>query len=156
MSTERPADNSLSYLEIGDSSADPLVLVSGAGSTKESWGELAPALAEHFRVICFDCPGLGGSAPPADRLDTATLADRIAALLDDLGITAAPVLVVAGEQDTLAPPRFGRQVSELVADGRFELFTGPGSSHALGLERSAEFVPLVRDFLARHPLPVAL
>jgi pimeloyl-ACP methyl ester carboxylesterase len=274
MSTAKRADTSLSYFEIGSRSADPLVLVSGAGSTKEGWGELAPALAERFRVICFDCPGLGGSAPLPDRLDTATLADRIAALLDELGVTAthllgwsfgsavaqqfalrhpgrlgalvlwstwprtdaylravftglrypfakgdldtavivlgavfspelldspqyaglvdqlkptlpqtpaaiaattqqwdcslahdltdrlpeitAPVLVVAGEQDTLAPPRYGRHVSELVADGHFELFTGPGASHALGLERSAAFVPLVRDFLARHALSVAL
>jgi pimeloyl-ACP methyl ester carboxylesterase len=261
----------LSHLELGDPGADPLVLISGAGSTKEGWGELAAALAERFRVICFDAPGLGGSAPAPGGLDLATLADDVAALLDRLGITTthvlgwsfgsavaqhfavrhptrlralvlwstwartdgylratftglrfpfaqgdldtavvvlgavfspelldapeypllveqlrpslprtaaevtatvqqwdraldhdltdvlpgidAPVLVVAGDQDTLAPPRYGRQVAELVRDGRFELFEGPGASHALGLERMPEFVSLVREFLARHALP---
>ena len=33
-----------------------------------------------------------------------------------------------------------------------DLFTGPGSSHALGVERAEEFLPLVQDFLAEHPL----
>jgi hypothetical protein len=32
------------------------------------------------------------------------------------------------------------------------MFTGPGSSHALGVERAEEFLPLVQDFLAEHPL----
>jgi hypothetical protein len=32
------------------------------------------------------------------------------------------------------------------------MFTGPGSSHALGVERAEEFLPLVQDFLAEHRL----
>ncbi len=31
-----------------------------------------------------------------------------------------------------------------------ETLSGPGSSHALGLERATEFVPLVLKFLAKH------
>jgi hypothetical protein len=32
------------------------------------------------------------------------------------------------------------------------MFTGPGSSHALGVERPEEFLSLVQGFLAEHPL----
>jgi len=72
--------------------------------------------------------------------------------LDRLGGITAPTLVVAGEQDLLTPPWHGRQVAETIPGARLEMFTGPGSSHALGVERAAEFVPLVASFLAEHPL----
>ena len=72
--------------------------------------------------------------------------------LDRLGQIAAPTLVVAGEQDLLTPPWHGKQVAEAIPGARLEMFTGPGSSHALGMERAEEFVPLVAGFLAQHPL----
>ncbi|PRY50962.1 pimeloyl-ACP methyl ester carboxylesterase [Geodermatophilus tzadiensis] len=72
--------------------------------------------------------------------------------LDRIGSITAPTLVVAGEQDLLTPPWHGRQVAETIPGAEFELFTGPGSSHALGVERAEEFLPLVQDFLARNPL----
>jgi pimeloyl-ACP methyl ester carboxylesterase len=62
------------------------------------------------------------------------------------GITA-PTLVVAGELDVLTPPRYGREVAKLVPGARFELFTGPDASHAVGLERPEEFAALLLDFL---------
>lgn len=72
--------------------------------------------------------------------------------LDRLGSITAPTLVVAGEQDLLTPPWHGRQVADAIPGARLELFTGPGSSHALGVERAEEFVPLVAGFLAEHPI----
>lgn len=72
--------------------------------------------------------------------------------LDRLGSISAPTLVIAGEQDLLTPPWHGKQVADTIPGARHELFTGPGSSHALGVERAAEFVPLVAGFLAEHPL----
>ena len=71
--------------------------------------------------------------------------------VDRLGGMTAPTLVVAGEQDLLTPPWHGRQVADAVPGARFELFSGPGSSHALGVERAEDFVPLVAGFLAEHP-----
>jgi pimeloyl-ACP methyl ester carboxylesterase len=59
----------------------------------------------------------------------------------------APTLVIAAEQDVLTPPRYGRQVADLVPGARYELFTGPGASHAVGLERPEEFAALLLDFL---------
>jgi pimeloyl-ACP methyl ester carboxylesterase len=72
--------------------------------------------------------------------------------LDRLGGITAPTLVVAGEQDLLTPPWHGKQVAEAIPGARLEMFTGPGSSHALGMERPEEFVPLVAGFLAEHPM----
>jgi pimeloyl-ACP methyl ester carboxylesterase len=72
--------------------------------------------------------------------------------LDRIGGITAPTLVIAGEQDLLTPPWLGRQVAESIPGARLEMFTGPGSSHALGVERAEEFLPLVQGFLADHPL----
>lgn len=72
--------------------------------------------------------------------------------LDRLGDITAPTLVIAGEQDLLTPPWHGRQVADAIPGARHHLFTGPGSSHALGVERAAEFVPMVAAFLGEHAL----
>jgi len=72
--------------------------------------------------------------------------------LDRLPGITAPTLVIAGEQDLLTPHWHGRQVAEAIPGARFELFTGPGSSHAVGDERAAEVLPLVLGFLAEHPV----
>jgi len=72
--------------------------------------------------------------------------------LDRLGSITAPTLVVAGEQDLLTPPWHGRQVADAIPGARLEMFTGPGSSHALGVERAGEFVPLVADFLGAQAI----
>jgi pimeloyl-ACP methyl ester carboxylesterase len=66
--------------------------------------------------------------------------------------SAAPTLVIAGEQDLLTPPWHGRQVADAIPGATLETFTGPGSSHSLGLERAEEFLPLVQGFLDKHPL----
>ena len=70
--------------------------------------------------------------------------------LDRLGSITAPTLVIAGEQDLLTPPWHGKQVADAIPGSRHHLFTGPGSSHALGVERAEEFVPMVLDFLGGH------
>jgi pimeloyl-ACP methyl ester carboxylesterase len=72
--------------------------------------------------------------------------------LDRLGGITAPTLVIAGEQDLLTPPWHGRQVADAIPGARHHLFTGPGSSHALGVERAEEFVPMVLGFLGEHAL----
>jgi pimeloyl-ACP methyl ester carboxylesterase len=72
--------------------------------------------------------------------------------LDRLGDITAPTLVIAGEQDLLTPPWHGRQVADAIPGARHHLFTGPGSSHALGVERAEEFVPMVAGWLGEHQL----
>lgn len=79
-------------------------------------------------------------------------ADNAHDSLDRLPGITAPTLVIAGEQDLLTPQWHGRQVAEAIPGARFELFTGPGSSHSVHLERAAEVVPLVLGFLGEHPI----
>lgn len=254
----------------GDESADPLLMVCATSLSYRSWGPLAEALAESFRLIRYDHRGIGSSERGHGSIWMASLAADAAALLDALqvqrahvlgwslgsavaqelalaypnrmgalvlwstwaatdvyqyalmtalrypwatgdvttAITAgsiafspeflnssefwpmmrrrrpvqpqtkgqiratvqqwdanlahdtadrlenvtAPTLVVAGEQDVITPPRLGQAVAELIPGARLKLFTGPGSSHALGLERAAEFIPLVIDFFSYHAL----
>ena len=73
--------------------------------------------------------------------------------LDRLGGITAPTLVIVGEQDLLTPTWQSRAVADAVPGARFELVTGPGSSHALHLERPADLVALVDDFLQDQRIP---
>src|SRR3954447_23429629 len=68
--------------------------------------------------------------------------------LDRLAEITAPTLVVVGEQDLLTPPRQARAVAEAIPGARFELVTGPGSSHGLHIERPDDLVRIVTGFLA--------
>ncbi|TQN41119.1 pimeloyl-ACP methyl ester carboxylesterase [Blastococcus colisei] len=79
-------------------------------------------------------------------------ADLLHDTLDRLTDITVPTLVVAGEQDLLTPPWQGRAVAERIPGARFELFTGPGSSHALGVERAEEFLPMSLQFLGKHAM----
>ena len=72
--------------------------------------------------------------------------------LDRLHGIAAPTLVIAGEQDLLTPPSQCKAGADRIPGAEYELFTGPGSSHGLMMERGEEFNRVVADFLGRHPL----
>jgi pimeloyl-ACP methyl ester carboxylesterase len=79
-------------------------------------------------------------------------ADLALDTLDRLGGIEAPTLVVVGEQDLLTPPRQSRAVAEAVPGARFELVTGPGSSHGLHIERPDDLVRIVTGFLNDNKL----
>ncbi|WP_037079436.1 alpha/beta fold hydrolase [Pseudonocardia spinosispora] len=66
-----------------------------------------------------------------------------------------PTLVIGGEQDLLTPPWQCRKVAELIPGAKLKIFEGPGSSHALGLERTEEFLAEVLPFLAEQHAPAA-
>jgi pimeloyl-ACP methyl ester carboxylesterase len=72
--------------------------------------------------------------------------------LDRLEQITAPTLVIAGEQDLLTPPGQGRVVADRIPGARFELFTGPGSSHAALMERPDEFTDLVLGHVSKNPI----
>jgi pimeloyl-ACP methyl ester carboxylesterase len=65
--------------------APPLLLIHGSGFSGASWNPMVPALAGQHHVIRVDLPGCGQS-PPARSYDVPAQADRLAALLDDLGL----------------------------------------------------------------------
>ena len=62
----------LQYLTAGHGPA--IVLLHGYAETSRMWRPLIPRLAERFRVIAPDLPGIGGSDIPADGLDMARAA----------------------------------------------------------------------------------
>ncbi len=69
----------------------PLILLHGFPQTRLIWHRVAPALAQHFRLIIPDLRGYGASAaPPGDdghwNYSKRTMAGDIAALADRLGI----------------------------------------------------------------------
>ncbi|MCO1659334.1 alpha/beta fold hydrolase [Pseudonocardia humida] len=69
----------------GPRQAPPLLLVHGSGAAGGSWGPVVPALAERHHVVRVDLPGCGQS-PPAPPYDVPVQAERVAAVLDDLGL----------------------------------------------------------------------
>jgi len=72
--------------------------------------------------------------------------------LDRLGGITAPTLVIVGEQDLLTPPWQAKKVADAIPGARFELVTGPGSSHGMHIERPEEFTKFVADFLGEQRL----
>lgn len=72
--------------------------------------------------------------------------------LDQLGGITAPTLVVAMEQDLLTPPWQSKKVADAIPGARYELVTGPGSSHGLHIERPEDLTKIVLDFLGEHPI----
>jgi len=68
----------------GDGSAPVLVLSGSLGTTHAMWEPQGPALAERFRVLRYDHPGHGGSAPGPATIEG--IARAVLGLLDELGL----------------------------------------------------------------------
>ncbi|GAA2740692.1 alpha/beta fold hydrolase [Terrabacter aerolatus] len=96
------------------SSAPPVVLVHGLGGSHLNWVGIAPALAEHRRVVALDLPGFG--LTPALGRDTSV--NHNAALLSRF------VHEVVGEPVVLVGNSMGGMVSLLLADRRPEQVVG--------------------------------
>jgi pimeloyl-ACP methyl ester carboxylesterase len=79
-------------------------------------------------------------------------ADLALDTLDRVGGIEAPTLVVVGEQDLLTPPRQAKAVADAIPKARFELVTGPGSSHGMHIERPDDLLRIVTEFLGEHPM----
>ena len=77
----------LSYTRTG--SGDPLVLLHALGLSRSAWDPVVPALSQHFDVIAVDLPGFGASAPLPPQVEPTpvALAEAVAALLAELGVT---------------------------------------------------------------------
>ncbi|MCD2195367.1 alpha/beta hydrolase [Actinomycetospora endophytica] len=72
--------------------------------------------------------------------------------IDRLGGITAPTLVVVGEQDLLTPPWQAKKVADAIPGARFELVTGPGSSHGMHIERPDDFTKVVTGFLGEQSI----
>lgn len=91
MSWVRIGDTDLHYVEAGEGSRPPLVLLHGYGSCAQAWFQQLESLADRFHVYAYDSVNHGHSSnsprdePEPDR------ADELAAFLDALGLDR-PVL----------------------------------------------------------------
>ena len=74
----------------GPRQAPSLLLIHGSGAAGASWGLMVPALAAHHHVVRVDLAGCGRSAP-ARSYAVAAQANRVAAVLDDLGLARVAV-----------------------------------------------------------------
>jgi pimeloyl-ACP methyl ester carboxylesterase len=68
----------------------PLVLLHALGLSRKAWDPVLPALAARFDVIAVDLPGFGDSAALYGQAEVspAALADSVARLLDELGVSS--------------------------------------------------------------------
>ena len=83
----------LHYLEWGEATNPPLVLLHGGAAHAHWWDHLAPIFAHNYRVIALDLRGHGDSAwaiPPAYEIDD-YVAD-VAALIDTLALAPLALL----------------------------------------------------------------
>src|ERR1700726_855670 len=69
-----------------------LVLVHEMGGSLESWDDVAPRFADSRRVLRYDTRGAGLSQKVRGELGIGTMADDIAALLDNIGIAGKVAL----------------------------------------------------------------
>ena len=70
----------------------PLVLISGASQSSETWGAEIMELSKHYRVVTFDNRGTGRSSAPEGDYSIRTMGDDVAGLLDSLRISKAHIL----------------------------------------------------------------
>jgi pimeloyl-ACP methyl ester carboxylesterase len=80
----------LHYLTAGQ--GPPVILLHGFAETSQMWRPIIPLLAEKFRVIAPDLPGIGDFSIPADKIDMISSASRIHALVRSLGVEKARVV----------------------------------------------------------------
>jgi pimeloyl-ACP methyl ester carboxylesterase len=72
----------LRYLVGGRPRGRPLILIHGLGGAAVNWVEVAPRLAERYRVLVPELPGHGGSSALPAVPSLAVFADRIALLAE--------------------------------------------------------------------------
>ena len=79
-------DLSIHYYEGGPSSAQTILMVHGFAANKDNWLRFARHLSQDYRVIALDLPGFGASDKPAGSYDVGTQTERLASVIDTLGI----------------------------------------------------------------------
>ncbi len=81
------------FLDAGDD-APLILLLHGTGSSSHSWRDVAPLLAQHYRVLVPDLPGHAFTAMPSPSSEQSLpgMARRVEQLLE--GLQVAPTLIV--------------------------------------------------------------
>jgi pimeloyl-ACP methyl ester carboxylesterase len=79
----------LRYFVGGPESGDSVVLVHGLGGCATNWVDVAPSLAERYRVLVPELPGHGLSTPLPAVPNLAVFADRLAVVAEREGMLPA-------------------------------------------------------------------
>jgi pimeloyl-ACP methyl ester carboxylesterase len=90
-SYETPTVHGVHLVHDGPATAPPLLLIHGSGASGSTWEPMVPALAERFHVLRIDLPGCGRSSTAATYA-VPDQADRVAAVLDELGLEKVAVV----------------------------------------------------------------
>ena len=143
---------SLHVRDTGPRDAPALILLHGFGSSLHTWEPWARALDPTYRVIRFDFPGSGLSAPdPTDDYADQRNMQLLAALMDTLGVTRATVIgnSMGGRIAWSFAARYPERVEKLV-------LISPDGFASAGFEygKPAE-VPLALP-LMRYAMPKSL
>ncbi|WP_106475761.1 bifunctional 3-oxoadipate enol-lactonase/4-carboxymuconolactone decarboxylase PcaDC [Phytohalomonas tamaricis] len=75
----------LAYRLLGPEAAPLVVLAHPLGMSQTVWDEVLPTLLSRYRVLTWDLPGHGGSAPTDGPLSAETLTSELLALVDHAG-----------------------------------------------------------------------
>jgi abhydrolase domain-containing protein 6 len=82
----RVGDLSIHYYEGGPSNAQTILMVHGFAANKDNWLRFARHLSKDYRVIALDLPGFGASDRPSGSYDVGTQTERLASVIEALGI----------------------------------------------------------------------
>jgi magnesium chelatase accessory protein len=129
-----------------------LLLLHGTGASTHSWRDLAPLLAQRFRVIAPDLPGHGFTASRGARTQSLSgMARAVAALLGTLGV--APALVVGHSAGAAVAARLAldRAIApkRLIAlNGALTPFEGVAGRLLPGLAKALFLNPLAPRYFA--------
>src|SRR6476620_9915260 len=125
--TAKAGDITLHYHEAGEATDAggglPLVMLHGGGPGASAWsnfGACLEAFAADFRVLLVDQPGFGASDKPAvEGHYFGFAADKLAALLDELGLERVHLLgnSLGGGTATRFALRYPKRVGRLVLMG---------------------------------------
>ncbi|MEW5853179.1 MAG: alpha/beta fold hydrolase [Myxococcota bacterium] len=134
------AGETLCYVDEGK--GPPLVLIHGFIVSHKVWSGLIPRLAQSFRVIAPDLPGHGDSSRPDPSTcpyDAPYLADRVAKLLESLGVSGAGVVghSMGGKVASYLTARHPDRVSRLL------LINSQGLPHPMPLLGKLVLLPVV-------------
>ncbi|MBE9603377.1 alpha/beta fold hydrolase [Acetobacteraceae bacterium H6797] len=105
---------SVNFAEYGTPTGAPIVLLHGIGGNGRLWAPTVAALA-HRRVLAWDMPGYGASAPLPEMTFPA-LAEALAGMLDRAGVTKADILghSIGGMVAQEFNARFPERVASLI------------------------------------------
>jgi pimeloyl-ACP methyl ester carboxylesterase len=125
---------------------DPIVLVHGAFTSSHLWKDVLPRLPKGHRILVLDLLGHGRSDPPRGlAMTVAAHADRLAALLDVMGVTVASLVGhgMGAAISALVATRLPQRIARLALVNPTFLARNPKDTGVSGrLTRVGMLVPL--------------